>query len=83
MIEEELGKRGGISIKTEGLSLEELDGLIRKYSIKCPVCGGELGSVRPFNLLFQTTIGPYSDNIGYLRPETAQGMFVSFPRYST
>ncbi len=83
LIEEELGKRGGISIKTEGLSLEELDGLIRKYSIKCPVCGGELGSVRPFNLLFQTTIGPYSDNIGYLRPETAQGMFVSFPRYST
>lgn len=79
LIEEELGRRG-ISIKTEGLSLEELDGLIRKYNIRCPVCGGELGSVKPFNLLFQTTIGPYSDNIGYLRPETAQGMFVSFPR---
>ncbi len=79
LIEEELGKRG-ISVKTEGLSLEELDGLIRKYDIKCPICGGELGSVKPFNLLFQTTIGPYSDNIGYLRPETAQGMFVSFPK---
>ncbi|MGC8606061.1 MAG: glycine--tRNA ligase [Vulcanisaeta sp.] len=79
LIEEELGKRG-ISIKTEGLSLEELDKLIRNYDIKCPVCGGELSSVKPFNLLFQTTIGPYSDNIGYIRPETAQGMFVSFPK---
>ncbi|MFB6471113.1 MAG: glycine--tRNA ligase [Vulcanisaeta sp. AZ3] len=79
LIEEELGKRG-ISIKTEGLSFEELDQLIRKYDIKCPACGGELGNVRPFNLLFQTTIGPYSENVGYLRPETAQGMFVSFPR---
>ena len=79
LIEEELGKRG-ISIKTEGLSLEELDNLIRKYNIRCPACGGELGPVKPFNLLFQTTIGPYSDNIGYLRPETAQGMFVSFPK---
>ncbi|ADY00557.1 glycyl-tRNA synthetase [Vulcanisaeta moutnovskia 768-28] len=79
LIEEELGKRG-ISIKTEGLSLEELDKLIRDYDIKCPVCGGELSSVKPFNLLFQTTIGPYSDNIGYIRPETAQGMFVSFPK---
>ncbi len=83
LIEEELGKRGGISVKTEGLSLEELDELIKKYNIKCPACNGELGNVKPFNLLFQTTIGPYSDNIGYLRPETAQGMFVSFPRYLT
>ncbi|MCG2863339.1 MAG: glycine--tRNA ligase [Vulcanisaeta sp.] len=79
LIEEELGKRG-ISIKTEGLGLDELNGLIRKYGIKCPVCGGELGEVKAFNLLFQTTIGPYSENIGYLRPETAQGMFVSFPK---
>ncbi|MCG2865012.1 MAG: glycine--tRNA ligase [Vulcanisaeta sp.] len=79
LIEEELGRRG-ISVKTEGLSFEELDELIRKYGIKCPACGGELGNVRAFNLLFQTTIGPYSENVGYLRPETAQGMFVSFPK---
>jgi len=78
LIEEELG-RMGVSVKTEGLSLDELDSLIRSHGIKCPVCGGELGPVVSFNLLFQTTIGPYSDNIGYLRPETAQGMFVSFP----
>ena len=79
LIEEELGKRG-ISVRTEGLGLDELNELIRKYGIKCPVCGGELGEVKAFNLLFQTTIGPYSENIGYLRPETAQGMFVSFPK---
>lgn len=79
LIEEELSKRG-ISIKTEGLSDVELEGLIRKYGIKCPNCGGELGNVQRFNLLFRTIIGPYSENVGYLRPETAQGMFVNFNR---
>jgi len=79
LIEEELGKRG-VKVKTEGLNEEELTGLIRKHGIKCPVCGGELTSVQRFNLLFKTTIGPYSENTGYLRPETAQGMFVNFNR---
>ncbi len=79
LIEEELAKRG-ISINAEGLGLDDLYGLIKKYDIKCPACGGELSRPKPFNLLFQTVIGPYSDNIGFIRPETAQGMFVSFPR---
>jgi glycyl-tRNA synthetase len=79
LVEEELGSRG-ISVKTEGLGARELGELIAKYNLRCPECGGELGEVRAFNLLFQTTIGPYSESLGYLRPETAQGMFVSFPR---
>ena len=74
LIEEKLG------IKTEGLSPEELTRLIREHDIRCPVCGGPLSEVKLFNLLFKTTIGPYSENIGYLRPEAAQGMFVSFRR---
>ena len=47
---------------------------------KCPECGGELGEARPFNLMFETHQGPVKDaaNIVYLRPETAQGMFVNF-----
>lgn len=79
LIEEELGKRG-ISIKTEGLNERELTELVRRYNIRCPACGGELNEVQRFNLLFKTTIGPYSEDVGYLRPETAQGMFVNFNR---
>ncbi len=74
LIEEKLG------IKAEGLSIEEMTRLIREHNIRCPVCGGELSEVRKFNLLFKTTIGPYSENVGFLRPENAQGMFVSFRR---
>lgn len=47
---------------------------------KCPECGGSLGEVYAFNLMFKTSIGPGSQRIGYLRPETAQGMFVDFHR---
>jgi glycyl-tRNA synthetase len=48
----------------------------------CAACEEVLGSVEVFNfnLMFQTTIGPGSQRIGYLRPETAQGMFVDFSR---
>ena len=47
---------------------------------KCPACGGELTAERQFNLMFKTFIGPVEDvsNTIYLRPETAQGMFVNF-----
>ena len=47
---------------------------------KCPSCGGELTDPRQFNLMFKTFIGPVEDeaNVVYLRPETAQGMFVNF-----
>ena len=47
---------------------------------KCPECGGELTEERPFNLMFKTHQGPVQDDASmiYLRPETAQGMFVNF-----
>ncbi|MDD5167100.1 MAG: glycine--tRNA ligase, partial [Candidatus Omnitrophica bacterium] len=47
---------------------------------KCPECGGALTESRPFNLMFKTYQGPVEDttNAIYLRPETAQGMFVNF-----
>ena len=46
----------------------------------CPDCGGELTAPRQFNLMFKTFIGPMEDkaSIAYLRPETAQGIFVNF-----
>ncbi len=46
----------------------------------CPECGGELTEPRLFNLMFKTSIGPVEEEAStiYLRPETAQGMFVNF-----
>jgi glycyl-tRNA synthetase len=51
-------------------------------TLPCPACGEVLGKVDifNFNLMFQTTIGPGSQRTGYLRPETAQGMFTDFQR---
>src|SRR6266446_1797285 len=47
---------------------------------KCPECGGELTEARQFNLMFRTFMGPVEDTAStiYLRPETAQGIFVNF-----
>jgi glycyl-tRNA synthetase len=47
---------------------------------RCPECGGPLSSPRQFNLMFKTHIGPVEEDAAavYLRPETAQGMFVDF-----
>jgi glycyl-tRNA synthetase len=46
----------------------------------CPECGGELTEPRLFNLMLKTYLGPVEDDasLTYLRPETAQGMFVNF-----
>lgn len=52
---------------------------------KCPKCGGELTKPRMFNLMFKTFMGPVEDEAStiYLRPETAQGMFVNFENVVT
>jgi len=49
-------------------------------SDRCPSCGGELTQARMFNVMFKTFMGPVEDSasVVYLRPETAQGMFVNF-----
>jgi glycyl-tRNA synthetase len=52
----------------------------------CPNCGGIVfGESKHFNLMFKTHMGPVEDDAGvtYLRPETAQGMFVDFPQVLT
>ncbi|GMQ95371.1 MAG: glycine--tRNA ligase [Patescibacteria group bacterium] len=47
---------------------------------KCSECGGNLGKERQFNMMFKTSFGAVEDSssVSYLRPETAQGMFVNF-----
>jgi len=51
----------------------------------CPDCGGELTEPRQFNLMFKTFMGPVEDDAStvYLRPETAQGIFVNFQNVLT
>lgn len=69
-----------LKMNAEGMSTQELTNVIKEKNLKCPACGGELGDVKSFNLLFSTNIGPYSGSTGFVRPETAQGMFTAFKR---
>ena len=66
-------------IPAEGLTLEEIDALIIEKGIKSPK-GNPLSQARQFNMMFETTIGATAGPDGkvYLRPETAQGIFVNF-----
>jgi glycyl-tRNA synthetase len=56
----------------------EIARLLRDNGIRCPSCKGELDDPRRFNLMFKTSVGAGAARTGYLRPETAQGMFVNF-----
>jgi glycyl-tRNA synthetase len=68
--------------EAESLPIPEVEELIAEYEVACPSCGAPLAgrSVEDFNLMFETAIGPGTGQPGYLRPETAQGIFVEFPR---
>lgn len=66
--------------KIDNYDGDELGQLIVKYDIRNPKTDGNLLPPVPFNLMFQTTIGPSSNTPGYLRPETAQGQFLAFQK---
>ncbi len=68
------------TINFDVLTLQMLDTRINELKIRCPSCGGNLLPTKKFNLMFETTIGPSSDKKGYLRPETAQNIFINFKR---
>ncbi len=65
---------------TESLKPEEISSKITELKIACPDCKGELSEAKPFNLMFKTNIGATEGNPAYTRPETAQGIFLSFQR---
>lgn len=65
---------------TESMNLIELDNQIKKKDVYCQDCGGQLSKSNYVQTMFKTTIGPFTDNIGYGRPEAAQGIFVNFKR---
>ena len=58
----------------------EAEGGDPNQELRCPQCGGELSEPRNFNLMFETHMGPVQDEGSaiFLRPETAQGIFVNF-----
>jgi len=68
--------------EAEAFSNKKVEEIIADENLVCPSCGNELEGVdvEDFNLMFETSIGPGSGQPGYLRPETAQGIFVEFPR---
>ncbi|MUV89373.1 glycine--tRNA ligase [Halapricum sp. CBA1109] len=68
--------------EAESLPAAEVEELIAEYELVCPDCGTGLAGqvIDDFNLMFETNIGPGSASPGYLRPETAQGIFVEFPQ---
>jgi glycyl-tRNA synthetase len=67
------------NIDPKGMSISQMNDLIKEKGIKSPD-GNALGEVRQFNMMLKTHIGAIEDDsaISYLRPETAQGMFVNF-----
>ena len=68
-------------VKAAGMPPQKLSELVKKYQIACPQCKKPtLSDVGWFNMMFRTNIGPIEGNTGYLRPETAQGIFLDFSR---
>ena len=71
----------GLSDNPAGMSNEEMATYIREHNIVCPDCGSrDFTDIRKFNLMFKTFQGVTEDATSelYLRPETAQGIFVNF-----
>lgn len=66
--------------QVDNYGMKELGELLKKYNTKSPVTGNDLTDPVEFNLMFSTSIGPSGLIPGFLRPETAQGIFVNFKR---
>ncbi len=80
LIEEYMEKNDCVEV-VEGWSNEKMEAYINEKEIKCPGCGKlDYTGIRQFNLMFKTHLGVTDDSSTeiYLRPETAQGIFVNF-----
>lgn len=78
---EDWNKENNIQIRVDGWSNEQLTEYIREKGVPCPNCGStNFTDIRKFNMMFKTFQGVTEDSKSeiYLRPETAQGMFVNF-----
>lgn len=78
---EDWNQEHGIELAIEGWSNEQLSEYIKEKGVTCPQCGSaDLTDIRKFNMMFKTFQGVTEDSQSelYLRPETAQGIFVNF-----
>jgi len=78
---EDYAFQNGTNENPAGWTFEQMASFIKEKGIACPLCGGkEFTDIKKFNLMFKTFIGVTEDssNTVYLRPETAQGIFVNF-----
>lgn len=64
----------------DGMSKDDMRDTLKKYNMKSPVTNNDISDPIEFNLMFATPIGPTGQLKGFLRPETAQGIFVNFKR---
>ncbi len=79
---EDYAAENGLSDNPAAFSNEEMENYIKEKGIACPTCGKKnFTGIRKFNLMFKTFQGVTEDSASelYLRPETAQGIFVNFP----
>ena len=82
LLEDWCQAQGRAGVNVEAMSQEELVSFIRENGVTCPGCGkSDFTDIRKFNLMFKTHQGVTEDSSTevYLRPETAQGIFVNFP----
>ncbi len=80
-IVEDWNQEHKVALSVEGWSNEQLTQYIKENGIPCPLCGSQnLTDIRKFNMMFKTFQGVTEDSQSelYLRPETAQGIFVNF-----
>ena len=78
---EDYAFQNGLNDNPASWSFDEMATYIKEKGIVCPLCGGnDFADIKKFNLMFKTFIGVTEDstNTVYLRPETAQGIFVNF-----
>uniref|UniRef100_A0A1L8DFH3 Glycine--tRNA ligase n=1 Tax=Nyssomyia neivai TaxID=330878 RepID=A0A1L8DFH3_9DIPT len=73
-------KYQNICVKLDGMSKDEMANILKRFNMKSPTTGNDLTEPIEFNLMFGTQIGPTGLMKGFLRPETAQGIFVNFKR---
>ena len=79
---EDYAFKNGTDDNPAGWTFEQMSQFIKDKGIECPECGSkEFTDIKKFNLMFKTFIGVTEDSAStaYLRPETAQGIFVNFP----
>ena len=79
---EDYAFQNGLDDNPASWTFEEMANYIKEKNIVCPICGGkDFADIKKFNLMFKTFIGvtEESSSTVYLRPETAQGIFVNFP----